>query len=375
MDLLQPFPMGLTVDFSTRCNLRCTYCATGSAAHVDIDMPDEVLADIDRFCRAAGVRDIWLSASGETTMYPGWDDKLHMFLYERPDYRLHLNSNFARPFTDKDIAALLRFHHIQVSIDSASPQMIKKQRTADLRNIIFNVVRLRHAAILAGSQFPVIHFNCTVTRDNITHIEGLAILALQLMVQRFIITEVAVSDNPNMPDTLDRMSEEEAQAFAHSVHKAAKRFGGFDRVFQPQGALQGKLLPALKAIEEGRPLADVAANFKGSTRTSMVGPCTQPWNTVMVLANGNVTACCGSNETFGNVKEEPIAAIFNGAKARAFRQKILAGGPDIPCATCPIASSFDTATFRECIKWSIEQYQAAGHVYPAQEPLWSTIPA
>lgn len=348
MDLLQPFPVGVTVDYSTRCNLRCTYCKTGGPAHVDIDMSEDELVEIDEFCRAYGVRNIWLSCSGETTMYPGWDDKLHMFLNERPEYILHLNSNFARPFTDKDIAALLKFQHIQISIDSSSPETLKKQRTADLRNIIFNLARLRQAAYLSDRKKQALAFNCVVTRDNIRDIEGLAVLALQFEVPEVTLTEAGPSDNPKMPDTLDKMTEEEAQAFAHSVFKAARWLVSHGCFFNLRGSLHGKLLPAIQAIGNGQPLVNLAANFRRQeTNTATIGRCELPWNSVAVLANGDIKACCGSEETFGNVKEETITAIFNGSKARAFRERVLAGGSDSPCIGCPFASNDDLKTFAQ----------------------------
>jgi radical SAM protein with 4Fe4S-binding SPASM domain len=153
-----------------------------------------------------------------------------------------------------------------------------------------------------------------------------------------------------MPDTLDKMTEEEAQAFAHSVFKAAKRLLPNGYAFNLRGPLHGKLLPAIQAIQEGRPLVNVAANFrKQETPSNAIGRCQLPWNSVVVLANGDIQACCGSEETFGNIREETMGEIFWGARARAFRARVLAGRDDSPCKGCPFASHDDADKFRQAL--------------------------
>jgi hypothetical protein len=56
---------------------------------------------------------------------------------------------------------------------------------------------------------------------------------------------------------------------------------------------------------------NVLANFRAETRQSTSGPCLEPWNIVLVMAAGNVKACCGTTESFGNVTETPLLEIYN----------------------------------------------------------------
>lgn len=364
LDLLAPFPAGVTVDYSTKCNLRCTYCATGSSTYVETDMSERVIDDIASFCRQLEVRDVWLSASGETTMTPGWEESLGVFLDDRGFFRPHINSNFARPFTKKDLDALNRFGDVQISLDSSEPELTKKLRTADLRTIVFNIVRLRQTMI-ANNRSTVLRINCVVSRENITHIEGLASLALLLGISHVMLSELSDSnDNPRMPDLLDKMTEEEAVAFARSVFRANELLRGSPTTIDVQGALLAKLMPALKALGEGVTPTNVMANFRAGTRQSVVGPCLEPWNTVIVTATGNVNGCCGSSEPSGNVNEAPLLDIYNGEKARAFRQRLLDGGPDLPCKVCPVATSATPEQFRATVEEEQRKYADRGLYYP-----------
>jgi radical SAM protein with 4Fe4S-binding SPASM domain len=122
------------------------------------------------------------------------------------------------------------------------------------------------------------------------------------------------------------------------------------------------------ALHLGQQPVDPAANFRSETRQSTLGPCLQPWETVIVEASGNVVACCGTNFSFGNVNQRPLDEILDGTEARSFRARLLAGGPDLPCATCPIASGQTAPEFESSVRAAHARCAAQGTTFRAPAP-------
>jgi MoaA/NifB/PqqE/SkfB family radical SAM enzyme len=61
-----PFPDAIKIEVTSRCNLRCSYCATGAGLRPTGDMDPEFLYRILEEARLAGVREIGLFLLGES---------------------------------------------------------------------------------------------------------------------------------------------------------------------------------------------------------------------------------------------------------------------------------------------------------------------
>ena len=252
-------------------------------------MTNQMIDDIYDYCVEAGISLVCTSANGETTMFPKWHEDLSGFL-DHPQFMLQINSNFVREFSEDDLLALNKHHKIQISIDSSSPALMKEQRTADMRTILSNVVRLKQTMLKTGKK-TVLDINCTVTRKNITHIADLARLALLLEVDALVVTEMfAASANPNMPDGIKDLTDEEAAQFTLSVTEAINILQGTKTKIQVRPGLITKLVPILDALNSGKkPSAD---SLRKEDNVGLdLGPCMQPWTTVIVVASGEVRTC------------------------------------------------------------------------------------
>jgi radical SAM protein with 4Fe4S-binding SPASM domain len=115
-------------------------------------------------------------------------------------------------------------------------------------------------------------------------------------------------------------------------------------VFTPDMLEQSALLD-LKGYREAFEAAQLHARARGvgfhappplSTLKPRKGhhPCAYPWNGVVVTGDGDVNACCMPGSTVGNLNREPLAAIWNGPRMRAFRAQVNTPDPPSPCDAC-----------------------------------------
>jgi len=72
--------------------------------------------------------------------------------------------------------------------------------------------------------------------------------------------------------------------------------------------------------------------------------CLRPWTTAYVTANGNCLPCCISpfattdyeSLKMGNLFERPFVEIWNDARYRAWRAKLLSEKPPVTCQGCGV---------------------------------------
>jgi radical SAM protein with 4Fe4S-binding SPASM domain len=63
--------------------------------------------------------------------------------------------------------------------------------------------------------------------------------------------------------------------------------------------------------------------------------CTIPWRYLQVMPNGDVAFCMDFADFIaGNVRTEDLTAIWNGPRARQYRQELMTSGPFAACSRC-----------------------------------------
>jgi radical SAM protein with 4Fe4S-binding SPASM domain len=63
-------------------------------------------------------------------------------------------------------------------------------------------------------------------------------------------------------------------------------------------------------------------------------PCLIPWDSSVVLANGDVMACCAPGSKMGNVNEQSLEAIWPGAGYQRLRERVNSVDPPNLCKAC-----------------------------------------
>ena len=133
------------IELTSRCNLRCVYCAMSQPGYqgtdLDVSCIDEVLNTLED--RRTGL--IYVNGHGESTMIKGWDQVCTRMLDR--GMRLSIVSNFARRFNDLEVDTLSRFHQICVSCDTMDAELFAELRPkARLATLLENMARIRERA-------------------------------------------------------------------------------------------------------------------------------------------------------------------------------------------------------------------------------------
>jgi radical SAM protein with 4Fe4S-binding SPASM domain len=63
--------------------------------------------------------------------------------------------------------------------------------------------------------------------------------------------------------------------------------------------------------------------------------CPIPWESVAILGNGDVMACCIPSMVIGNLNEQSLDQIWNGPAYLAFRARVNSEAPPKACSACP----------------------------------------
>jgi molybdenum cofactor biosynthesis enzyme MoaA len=359
VDLLRSRLESIAIEVTSKCNLRCAYCHKADPAleaqpGANDDMTDEMIAELYRYCKEAGIKNVTLSVGGETTMTAGWHRRIAQFLDDR-DIEVYMVSNFVRLFDDEELIALTKFRYLQVSFDSAEFEMVRKMRSrADLRSVTYNILRLRQKARELG-RHPFLLVNCTVCRENIGHIGQLAGLCREMAVDQLLLTPMmqkTTHRGPNQPETLNGLSSAEVILLAKNVLAAEEVLHGSTTSLRLQDHLQAQLAKVIERIRDGMIPADAAADFHRRFESS---GCRQPWSNPLVGATGIVWACCGAydhRKPIGKLGLQTMAEILDGNAIRMVRASILEGQPVVACDSCAFTSNACLAEFvREIREW------------------------
>ncbi|KAA0577951.1 radical SAM protein [Azospirillum sp. B21] len=224
LDLLASGPLrDVRVDLTTRCNLRCVYCAVSQPFYKGEDMEPAILnrlvTELPGFVGNAVVA---VNGHGETTAMAGWVDFCRGLL--EAGLKLTIITNLARHYTAEEMETLARFHTVQVSIDTFKPDLLKAlRRKASVAMIKENIAGIRQAAGQMGLPEPVLALSCGLYDLNTPDIGHFAEEAIGLGVKG--ITFWNLVKYPDLPDVnnvspLDALSVEALAPRLESIRSA-----------------------------------------------------------------------------------------------------------------------------------------------------------
>jgi MoaA/NifB/PqqE/SkfB family radical SAM enzyme len=186
-DLLLPGPIkAIKVDITTRCNLRCVYCAVSSKRYVGTDMPAEIVKKsislISNLRPQYPDLQVFLNGNGETTYRTDWTNLVAPLL--ESGIMVRLQSNFAKEFSERELEVLSCMNVITISVDTADRALLAKlRRHVDIRQIITNIAMVRATAVRMLRKPPTFTFACGLYDRNSLFVDGLARLAISLRIR------------------------------------------------------------------------------------------------------------------------------------------------------------------------------------------------
>lgn len=163
VDLLaSPATRVFHLELTSRCNLRCVYCAVSQPGYVGADMATDDFDGIVAGLLARRVSIVTVNGHGETTLIPGWHERINRLA--EAGFRLSIISNFARLLTEPELAAMARIRNIQVSVDTHRPEVLRAvRRRVDLGNILINMAAVSATAERLGLPRPSYSWSCVVS--------------------------------------------------------------------------------------------------------------------------------------------------------------------------------------------------------------------
>jgi|10_taG_2_1085330.scaffolds.fasta_scaffold00033_13 MoaA/NifB/PqqE/SkfB family radical SAM enzyme len=156
MDLTKPGRLyEAQVEFTTNCNLKCTYCALsqpwyqGKAPYYGEtkDRRIDLKIDTDKLIetlKRRNTKTINIHGHGETTILPDWHITARKFL--NAGFDVIICTNLIKKFTAEECQILSELYSITVSLDSIDQKTFKELRGGDIRQLIYNMTRIKAIA-------------------------------------------------------------------------------------------------------------------------------------------------------------------------------------------------------------------------------------
>ncbi len=348
--------------FTTKCNLRCTYCPSIAEGYQGQNTPDNLLRYIIDYVKWARIPRVGMGFYGETTFRKGWHEYVQELI--EAGVELTLCSNFNMPLSEPEISVLSRFRQLDMSIDTASQSLLKEIRPpANIGRMLYNMHRVRSRALRDLVPEPRFHWYCVITNKNVHHLAEYMAFVISNRVSIVGLNEIQKYQGAR-PDVFSWFElEGEEYLAAYAQLEAAESLARTHGVVINYPSVAWRQFAARKKEEEEARLAGKcptpAAPFRppqlrlrslpgwgriylpdlidgipaGHTRL-----CSSPWDTIYIGPDGNVYPCCVSPRPLGRITPETtIDDILHGDPYRRFRENLLQGeiqGQD--CFKCPI---------------------------------------
>ena len=170
-------PCMLTLETSSRCNLRCVMCPHAINA---VDRPkhleENLVADLEKFIRQSN--SIQLHGIGEPLTSPAFWASLK-FLPENCESSINTNLTVLDERRLNDLISS-KLKIVNVSLDAARPETYRKIRGYSFETVIGNIRRLVEERKNRGNKYPLLYMNMTLMRSNIEELPEFIDLAVDL---------------------------------------------------------------------------------------------------------------------------------------------------------------------------------------------------
>jgi radical SAM protein with 4Fe4S-binding SPASM domain len=274
-----PFPLTLGVELVNRCNLNCVMCVTshhkGSLYSLSIDGIDRLLQE----CAKHNMPAVIIGTTSEVLLHKDVAvalacAKKHGLL----DIWLMTNGILLNETISEYLVAN-QITRVVVSLDAARPETYKAIRGKDLlATVEWNIRRLIEVRKRSNSVLPIIRVSFCVQPQNV----------------------------------------DECQEFADKWRDVVE-YIDFQTLFD---------FTPFEQLKAGKPVQD-----KPFSDTI----CPLPFNSLQVLANGDVLPCCtyyGELMPLGNLREATLKEMWDGKAMNEIRQGLLSGNPMPTCRVC-----------------------------------------
>lgn len=315
-----PLPHILTIEVTSRCNLRCVMCPK-TAGFVNTP-PDRVIspAVIDRLEPFLGAVDgadlsgLW----GEAFLFP----ELYLDILRRLKRRhigVHTVSN-GTLITDAlaDGLVSLGLDRLEISVDAARPETYRRvRRGGELERVIEGVRAVVRRRERTGSRFPEIRLLFLGMTDTMEEFPEFVRLAASLKVSTVVLQAMG-EYGAVRGKSAAAAGRETGRRWLEAARGEARRLGVAVELFPPD------------QFSDSRPAAGEGSPPRGGA----VKDCFFPWDRAVIATTGEVFPCCSSPAPLGSLMDQSFEEIWRGEGYRRLRAALLDGELPPMCRTC-----------------------------------------
>ena len=335
----EAFLKQVVVETTRRCNLRCIHCKVSpennEGNYEAIDMSLDVFEKVLPFLRKYKPW-VQLSGHGETLLHRHLMQMIERTVLAGCPVKIQTSGTLLRPSRiDKMIR--LGVASITFSLDAATKELFEKiRRRASFEKVTGNIMAVGEAR--ERLKRPVhIGIEFVAMRMNIHELPDLVRLAARLGA-----ADVQVADL--LEYNLTRGQSVTAEPSVLSWIQAAEREAQIKGIGL---RLPSNLLSDSETTIEGPPV-DPDPNPENSlpqtsrrdpyarslAPTGMRKACTEPWDSLVVRANGEVLPCCQIHEPYGDLSKQSFEEIWSNEKYQRLRSALLSTRPFEKCVNC-----------------------------------------
>lgn len=320
--------LNVSIEVTHRCNLRCAMCFQAKQTSAAGELTTE---EIKKLIDGLPLWTITTLTGGEPFMRADFRAILAHALEKR---KCNILTN-AELVTDADIGMFVEkgLTLIGISIDGlgATHDSIRnKQGLFDkVTAVIKKISALKKSK---GSRFPLVDIKTVILKQNLGELHAISKLADDLNADFFSLSLLKLSDRQfNEPYYVNL----EKDIFAHAplrpepIGDAGLKvlLGQLDLIAGKSGTAKLRFYP-YNMLESGA----IEKYYKGGLAASDFRPCGVPWSLACVSPYGDLFPCLAFRT--GNVREAPLARIWNGKAFRAFRARLGRTNLDPCCVGC-----------------------------------------
>lgn len=370
-DLLHSdFTARAEIEFTTRCNLRCVYCHSAVPGHKGYDLDLVHLDHVVDVLERRGALAIGVSGSGETTIINDWQHHCNRILDRGID--LFITTNLARELKDEEALTLARLLIIQVSVDTADPDLFRKlRRGGDLKTVVYNMAKIRTLALRHGLRTPIIWWNAVVNNWTVWGLREYVTFGLAQGVKHFnflSMYEHFAPDDSLKVLPLARLPREHLRSIAPLMESV------FRSIRQGNGSYVCNTV--LDEVRCG--LADTSNDGNEQTPSGppsgagdLTRDCLDPWIYMKVACDSSIRPCCAGADVIGALNSgDNLSDVLNNSRVRDFRKSLLTGRLEPVCRTCKLKGW----TSLEALRLKVSLISAARRISTALHSRGLLIP-
>jgi radical SAM protein with 4Fe4S-binding SPASM domain len=331
---LTSYPPLIQISTGSRCNLRCIFCTERgprkNGVYENLSLKDFIpLTDALPYATT-----IQLNGWGEPLFNPEYKRIFDHIKENHPGVRIHLSTNgtllgpaWQKRFVDYGNISL------NVSINAATRETYRDVARKDLfERLMANLTAFGDRREEAGIRDKT-NFSCSfvVMRQNLSEMPRFVDLAATLKANRVQFMDLMHLTRASLGYSVAGQ-QEETERYLRDAMARGKHHGITVGSFLNYAT--NDCLSVTKAKSE--PAHAEIAGDQGPAPRARLLPCYSPWNSLMTTMDGGVHPCCRSNTVLGNLRQESIAAIWNGQRYRDFRARVNSDNPPEECRRCPV---------------------------------------